>query len=87
MSLVQMSFAGGVMILAVIVIRALAINLLPKKTFGVLWGMAVVRLMVPFSVPSALSVYTLLGGNASAMDIAKTPQNVPMLTIGTAGRP
>ncbi|WP_300712718.1 M56 family metallopeptidase [uncultured Acetatifactor sp.] len=87
MSLVQMSFAGGVMILAVIVIRALAINLLPKKTFGVLWGMAVVRLMVPFSVPSALSVYTLLGGNASAMDIAKTPQNVPMLTIGTAGQP
>jgi len=75
------------MILAVIVIRALAINLLPKKTFGVLWGMAVVRLMVPFSVPSALSVYTLLGGNASAMDIAKTPQNVPMLTIGTAGQP
>ncbi len=30
MSLLQMSFAGGVMILAIIVIRTLAVNLLPK---------------------------------------------------------
>ena len=33
MSLLQMSFAGGVMILAITVIRTLAINRLPKKTF------------------------------------------------------
>lgn len=32
MSLLQMSFAGAVMILAIIVIRALAITFLPKKT-------------------------------------------------------
>ena len=56
MSLLQMSFAGGILILAVIVIRALAINLLPKKAFHVLWEISVVRLVIPFSIPSALSV-------------------------------
>ena len=38
MNLLQMSFTGAVMFLAVTVIRALAINKVPKKTFLVLWG-------------------------------------------------
>ena len=59
MNLLQMSFTGAVMILAVIVIRALAINKVPKKTFLVLWGIALVRLMIPFSLPSWLSIYSL----------------------------
>ncbi|MDE6639031.1 MAG: M56 family metallopeptidase [Acetatifactor sp.] len=83
MSLLQMSVAGGVMILAVIVIRAMAINLLPKKTFGVLWGIAAVRLLIPFSVPSAFSVYSLLGGHASAIDAVKSPRATQVLPIGT----
>ncbi len=59
MSLLQMSFSGAVMILTVIIIRALAINRLPKKTFMILWGIVLLRLLVPFSIPSALSVYSL----------------------------
>ena len=50
MSLLQMSFAGAVMILAITIIRALAISLLPKKTFLALWGIAVARLLLPFSL-------------------------------------
>lgn len=86
MGLLQMSFAGGVMILAVIVIRALAINLLPKKTFGVLWGIVVVRLLIPFSVPSTFSVYSLLGGHVSAIDDVKSPRATQVLPIGTTGQ-
>lgn len=78
MSLLQMNFAGAVMILAIIVIRALAINLLPKKTFLVLWGIAVMRLLLPFSIPSAFSVYSLIGNHAPAVNPAKSPQNVGM---------
>src|SRR5699024_12447851 len=59
MNLLQMSFTGAVMILAVTVIRALAINKVPKKTFLVLWGIALVRLMIPFSLPSWFSIYSL----------------------------
>ena len=47
MSLVQMSLSGAVMILAIVVIRALAIHKLPKAAFLWLWGVAVVRLLVP----------------------------------------
>ena len=57
MNLLQMSFTGAVMILAVTVIRAIAINKVPKKTFLVLWGIALVRLMIPFSLPSWSSIY------------------------------
>ena len=41
MSLLQMSVTGGVMILAITVLRALAMNHVPKKTFLALWGAAV----------------------------------------------
>ena len=64
MSLLQMSFSGAVLILAIAVIRAAAINKLPKKTFLVLWGVALLRLLVPFSIPSAFSVYSLVDRNA-----------------------
>ena len=61
MSLLHMSFAGAVMILAVTVIRALVIYRVPKKTFLVLWGITLARLLIPFSAPSAFSIYTFLG--------------------------
>ena len=67
MSLLQMSFAGTVMITAVIIIRALAVNRLPKKTFLILWGIVLMRLLVPFSIPSELSVYSLAQRNVSGM--------------------
>ena len=59
MSLLEMSFAGGVLILAVVVLRSLALHRLPKETFLVLWAVAAARLLLPFSIPSPASVYTL----------------------------
>ena len=61
MSLLHMSFAGAVMILAVTVISALVIYRVPKKTFMVLWGITLARLLIPFSAPSAFSIYTFFG--------------------------
>lgn len=61
MTLMQMSISAGVMIVVVTIIRALAINRLPKKTFLALWGIVLVRLLVPFSWPSPLSIYSLVG--------------------------
>ena len=60
MSLLQMSLAGGVMVLVITVIRALAMDHVPKRTFPVLWGIALFRLLIPLSLPSALSIYSLL---------------------------
>ena len=61
MSLLQMSRSGAVLILVIVVIRALAIHKLPKKAFLVLWGVVAVRLLIPYSLPSAISIYSLLG--------------------------
>ena len=60
MNLLQMSLSGAVMILVIVAIRALAINKLPKKAFLVMWGVVVVRLMIPYSFRSTLSIYSLL---------------------------
>ena len=70
MSFLQMSLHGGVLILAVTVLRALTINRLPKKTFLALWALALVRLLVPFSLPSRLSVYTLLAQRPAATAVS-----------------
>ena len=64
MRLLQMSLAGGVMIVVITVLRALAINKVPKKTFLLLWTAALLRLLVPFSLPSRLSIYSLLRQSA-----------------------
>ena len=66
MKILQMSLAGGVMILVITVIRALAIERLPKKTFLALWAAALARLLAPVSLPSALSIYSLLARRAPA---------------------
>lgn len=61
MNLMEMSFTGGVMILAVLLVRALFLYRLPKRIFLLLWLMVILRLTLPFSIPSPYSVYAVLG--------------------------
>ncbi len=79
MSLLQMRFSGAVFITAVVMIRAAAINKLPKKTFLVLWELVMVRLLIPFSIPSVFSVYTLVthGLSSAALPEVTTDYNMP----------
>ena len=83
MSLLQMSFSGAVFITAVVMIRAAAINKLPKKTFLVLWKLVMVRLLIPFSIPSVFSVYTLVthGLSSAALPEVTTDYNMPVLSL------
>lgn len=74
MSLLQMSFSGGIMIIVIVILRALAINKLPKKVFGLLWGAVLIRLLIPFSIPTMLSAYSLVNNNEPIQTvIANTP--------------
>lgn len=61
MFLFQKSIQGAVMILVIVLIRALLINKLPKRTFLVLWAAAVFCLLFPYSLESRFSVYSLMG--------------------------
>lgn len=65
MNLLQMSFTGSIFIMLIFLLRLLAVNRLPKSTFLVLWGIAIIRLLIPFSIPSAFSVYSLFNRNAA----------------------
>lgn len=60
MSLWEMSLNGGVMIVVVALLRVLFINRLPKKTFLILWGIIMLRLVIPFQFSSVCSIYTLI---------------------------
>ncbi|MBD5105270.1 MAG: M56 family metallopeptidase [Ruminococcaceae bacterium] len=72
MNLLQMSFYGAVLILVITALRAVTINKLPKKTFLILWGIAMVRLLIPYELPSALSVYSLIGSDTPAAAVEET---------------
>lgn len=60
MTFLERTLLGTVMILAVAVLRALALRRLPKGTFVALWQLTVLRLLVPAELPSRFSVYTML---------------------------
>jgi len=53
----QTSLSAAVLILAIVVIRTLAINKLPKKTFLILWDIVLCRLLIPFSIPLRMRAY------------------------------
>lgn len=56
MPLYLMALYGSVMIVIVLILRALLKNKLPKFVFPMLWGVVPLRLLVPFSLSSPLSL-------------------------------
>lgn len=71
MNLLNMSFSATVLILVIILIRALLLHKLPKRTFLALWYVTLFRLLVPFKISSPFSIYTvinMLKGSVSESD-------------------
>ncbi len=82
MSILQMSFSGAILILAILIFRAIFIYKLPKNTFIILWKVALLRLLLPFSIPSVFSAYSLLNHYAPAvMDEFSTTHLLPEATV------
>ncbi|MCM1061880.1 MAG: M56 family metallopeptidase [Eubacterium sp.] len=73
MSLLEMSITGGIMVLAVTVLRAVLLNKLPKRAFVFLWELAMLKLILPISIPSVFSIYTLFNQMGTSY-IIETPQ-------------
>lgn len=88
MTVLEMSLSAAILNLAIVIIRVLALHRLPKKTFLVLWGVALCRLLIPFSIPSRFSVYTLadmLKNKASTIDAPSIVSVMPDI-VTVAGR-
>lgn len=87
-----MIFYGSIMILTVLILRGLLKNRLPKFVFPALWGVVLLRLLIPFSFSTPLSMkvpefaarypYTSI----SAQDTATmaVPADLPILEHGTS---
>ncbi len=60
MSVTTMSVSGGMIVLAIVIIRAVTLNRLPKKMFLALWGVALCRLLIPYSIPTRFSALSLI---------------------------
>ena len=62
MGIVEMSVQAGVLIAAIVLVRAITLYRLPKASFLALWGIVIARLLIPFSLTSRWSVYNLFAG-------------------------
>ena len=69
MSLLQMSLSGAVFIFMVIVIRAAAVNRLPKMTFMVLWDIALLRLLLPVTIRLPFNVCLPVKGGVPVSEL------------------
>jgi beta-lactamase regulating signal transducer with metallopeptidase domain len=75
MTLLKTSMSAGLIILAIIILRTIALNKLPKASFLAMWGVALLRLLLPFSFPSKWSFSAILarllggiGGGAQGLN-------------------
>ncbi len=59
MSLWSITLTGGVFILAVLLLRAVFQNYVPRRTFLVLWLAANALLLIPFRIHAPVSIYAL----------------------------
>lgn len=85
MSLLEMSISGAVLIGVIAVLRALTLHRLPKRAFLVLWSVAVLRLLLPVSIPAVFSVYTWISSlpkaGASPVTVSRETSGVPLRQI------
>lgn len=60
MDIIQMSVSASLLITVTVIIRAITLHKLPRRTFLALWGIAALRLVVPFYIPFRFNFYTAL---------------------------
>ncbi|NBI84150.1 M56 family metallopeptidase [Clostridiaceae bacterium] len=91
--MLKMSLSGAVLVCVVAIVRSLAIHRLPKRALLALWWMALARLLLPVSLPSPVSVYTLLEVRdyvvsetyvAPAPALPAAPEALPAVSQGNA---
>ena len=84
-TLLSMTVSASAIIAAIIVIRSLFIHRLPKRLFVILWAIAALRMLVPFSFSVNIPHENTQPENVVVREFA--PSEPPELTSGTSGAP
>lgn len=87
MDLMERSLYGGVLILVILTVRGLLRNKLPRRTFPILWGVAMVRLLLPVSFSSVFSVYSLLQKETEVLGQVPFASGKPQDVVPTGAVP
>ncbi len=77
----QTTISCAVLILAVVVVRAVAMHKLTKNAFKALWGVAVLRILLPFEVSSPLSFYSIMGRLVRGDVVSKGGHYLPSYAV------
>lgn len=77
MELLTMTLQGGILISVILLLRLAGRYRLPRWTFRCLWGVALVRLLVPLALPFPWSLYTGLERLADLDRTARVVQTAP----------
>lgn len=72
-NLLYMSVYGGILVLTVLCLRLLLKNRLPKRVFSILWCVALLRLLMPFSVNSSFGFFTIIQDRMTALQVHGAP--------------
>jgi len=83
MNILQMSISAGVLVIAIVLIRAVALNRLPKKMFLVLWGVVLFRLFAPVSIPLPFNVPNIITTIGEISKTALSDNSVPSVVDNT----
>ena len=75
MEIIRLSLYGGVMIAVILLLRALLQHRVHRGVWLYLWALAALRLMIPVTVPSKLSIYNVFRAAPAAVPAA--PAAVP----------
>ena len=84
-TLLSMTVSASAIIAAIIVIRSLFIHRLPKRLFVILWAIAALRMLVPFSFSVNIPHENTQSENVVVREFA--PSEPPESTSGTSGAP
>lgn len=74
MTIVTMSLIASVPILIIVILRSIGANKLPKRIFVILWGIVLCRLLIPFTVPTNLTIEQTLVPFSDSIGTANTIQ-------------
>lgn len=84
-TLLSMTVSASAIIAAIIVIRSLFIHRLPKRLFVILWAIAALRMLVPFSFSVNIPHENTQSENVVVREFA--PSEPPESTSGASGAP
>lgn len=82
MSLTEKSVTGIFLISVIILIRLFMLDKIPKRTFVILWFVSIIHLLLPFSIPFRLSIYSIFNVNKNVFSsLGFLTQNDTALSI------